>query len=485
MLNEIGPGTFKESAKFVHNCEYRLFQRPDDAIHRGFDKQTEKDLARVGNFISNFECLNRSDAQNQVRQTLTFEKYTEPMHDLVLKAAENEDPESYFVSSANPRMADGRPTKNPRYLQTRPDLFDPRSVHLATMGTRLRRKLSADQSVLYPVRSVLPGRRNNPADETAGIRPLCCFAPIHYLELPELFIDFIVSVTGKSPSTTGAGSEGALTKAPFNALLPIHDLNAALVSYAATGQGAFVTSAGFIGPKYQVNHDVSLLIPEIWSRLRDFENDPQDMIGKGFLEKVPALEFEGKSLPTEYLGYRITRRFAHEFLGRIFTDPTSIFPDDMLKPELQDETEYADSLYNLVDAGKNVAKRYFQDGSAEKACPPLRALLEIMSSGSWEGNGLLDAEFRNLFHPESILKSEWYEARLKTRVEVTKRYWEKRVEYLKAFLDDHANREASRRLGVSERLNFSKDALTRLENESEAVARIHGCLGTDPALYCS
>ena len=56
------------------------------------------------------------------------------------------------------------------------------------------------------------------------------FRPIHYLELPELFIDFIVSVTGKSPSTTGAGSEGALTKAPFNAVLPIHDLNAALVS---------------------------------------------------------------------------------------------------------------------------------------------------------------------------------------------------------------------------------------------------------------
>ena len=44
LLNEIGPGTFKKSAKFVHNCEYRLFQRPDDAIHRGFDKQTEKDF---------------------------------------------------------------------------------------------------------------------------------------------------------------------------------------------------------------------------------------------------------------------------------------------------------------------------------------------------------------------------------------------------------------------------------------------------------
>ena len=76
--------------------------------------------------------------------------------------------------------------QNPRYLQTRPDLFNPKSVHLALSGTRLRRKLSHKHSVLYPVRSVLPGRRNNPAEDNGKIRPLCCFGPIHYLELPEL-----------------------------------------------------------------------------------------------------------------------------------------------------------------------------------------------------------------------------------------------------------------------------------------------------------
>ena len=65
LLEEIGPGTFQESAKFVHNCEYRLFQRPDDAIHRGFDKQTEKDLSRPGNFISNFQCLESEDAKSK------------------------------------------------------------------------------------------------------------------------------------------------------------------------------------------------------------------------------------------------------------------------------------------------------------------------------------------------------------------------------------------------------------------------------------
>jgi hypothetical protein len=483
LLKEIGPGTFKESAKFVHNCEYRLFQRPDDAIHRGFDKQTEKDLSRPGNFISNFQCLNGDDAKEQVSKTLTFENYTEPMRDLIESVSNKSGEESQFVSSANPRIVDGKPTKNPRYLQTRPDLFNPKSVHLALEGTRLRRKLSHDSSVLYPVRSVLPGRRNNPAEEKGKVRPLCCFAPIHYLELPELFMDFIVSVTGKSPSTTGAGSEGALTKAPFNALLPIHDLNAALVSYASTGQGAFVTSAGYIGPKYKVAHDISLLIPEIWSRLRDYENDPQDMIEKGLLEKVPAFELNGKKIPTEYLGYRITRRFAHEFLGRIFTDPISVFPEDMLKPELQDGEQYADSIENLVEAGQLVAERYFKDGCAEKACPPLQALLEIMAHGSWEGKGLMDPDFRSLFSPEAILSSDWYKRRLDTRIEVTKDYWHKRINYLEEFLKDHVNREASVRLGIQQKLDFSKDALSRLDDKPEAISRIHGCLGTDPGIY--
>ena len=36
--------------KFVKNCEQRLFQRPDDAIHRGYDKQTEADFAGPENF---------------------------------------------------------------------------------------------------------------------------------------------------------------------------------------------------------------------------------------------------------------------------------------------------------------------------------------------------------------------------------------------------------------------------------------------------
>src|SRR5690606_3329532 len=160
-----------------------------------------------------------------------FNQYTEPMQRIISDVAANGS--RYFVSTAHPRLVDGKPTKNPRYLQIRPDLLTPQEVYLANMATRLRRRIPAEDPVHFPVTAVLPGRRNNPPD--TGIRPLAVFNPIHYLELPELFMEFICSMTGKSPSTTGAGSEGALTKGPFNAMPSIIDLNNALVSYLITG----------------------------------------------------------------------------------------------------------------------------------------------------------------------------------------------------------------------------------------------------------
>ena len=46
------------SLKFAKNCEARFFQRPDDAIIRGYDKQTEKDLTRR-QFLVEFEPHSR------------------------------------------------------------------------------------------------------------------------------------------------------------------------------------------------------------------------------------------------------------------------------------------------------------------------------------------------------------------------------------------------------------------------------------------
>ncbi len=50
VLRNLPEGFGKGSPKFVKNCEARLFQRPDDAIHRGYDKQAEKDFAKPETF---------------------------------------------------------------------------------------------------------------------------------------------------------------------------------------------------------------------------------------------------------------------------------------------------------------------------------------------------------------------------------------------------------------------------------------------------
>jgi len=271
-----------------------------------------------------------------------------------------------------------------------------------------------------PVGAVLCGRRNNPPEPESNIRGLAVYNPIHYQELPELFMDFHLLADGKSPSTTGAGSEGALTKSPFNAVRTTADLNTALVSYILTGLGGFSTAAGYVGPRLRVDHDISLLVPEIWCRLTPRERDPRFLIDNGLLEPIKDFTHGGERILASRLGYRITSRFVMMFFGRVFDNPTLVLDEAMLKPELQDMEAFVDGVKNITEAQRRVAQSYFDDGSIEEACPPLRALLEIMakepSRARQEAVCSASApEFRAMFTRESLLQSDWYKKRLRVR----------------------------------------------------------------------
>ena len=100
---------------------YRLFQRPDDAIHRGFDKQTEKDLSREEILSVILNASIKKMQKNKYQKHLLLKSIPTDAK-LIKSSADKNGKESQFVSSANPRIVDGKPTKNPRYLQTRPDL---------------------------------------------------------------------------------------------------------------------------------------------------------------------------------------------------------------------------------------------------------------------------------------------------------------------------------------------------------------------------
>jgi hypothetical protein len=410
-LGHLDPLYPHRSVKLVANCETRLFQRPDDAIHRGFDKDAEADLATPGTFLSNYEPLTRADAQRLVDKVVEFDQYSEPMRRLIETFAATGRP-AFIVSSAHPRLVGGSPSKNPRYLQLRPDLARPRDGYLAEIGTRLAREIPADRPAHMPVNAVLAGRRNNPADPAMALPPLAVYSPIHYQDLPELFMDFICSLTGKSPSTTGFGSEGALTKGPFNALSPVIDVNNAFVSAALTGYGGFTTAAGYVGPRYRVDHDNSMLVPEVWCRMRVHEREPAYLVEQGLLEPVSDFEHRGRQVPASRLGYRITAAFVDRFLGRIFEMPAAVFPDELLRPELQDLDAFADGVEAIADAQRRVALQYFEDGSIAAACPPIRALLDVMAHGQWQGLAVDAPVFRQMFTRDAVLGSDWYRARL-------------------------------------------------------------------------
>ena len=346
------------------------------------------------------------------------------------------------------------------------------------MASRLSRGIPAGSPVYQPVNAVLAGRRNNPPDPKIGLPPLAVYSPIHYQEWPELFMDFICSLTGKSPSTMGFGSEGALTKAPFNALWPVIDLNSALVAFILTGYAGFTTSAGYVGPRFRVDHDVSMLVPEIWCRMRVHERNPEFLKDNGYLEKVTDFCHKGSTVLASRLGYRITSLFVERFLGRIFETPDMVFTEEMLRPERQDLDQFADGVNAITEAQKHVAQQYFEDGSIEAACPPLAALLYIMAFGSWQGAGVEDPAVRILFTREALLESDWYRARLCAKQSRDVALWKRHLAALEAY---EASGVETAAIDVQRRIAYARQELARVSC-SDYLEELRGTIGADPCV---
>jgi phosphoenolpyruvate carboxykinase (diphosphate) len=471
-----------ESVKLVANCERLLFQRPDAAVVPGADRQAEADIASPGTFLSNYEPLSAAQARSLVDRVVEFDLYTAPMKRLLesfveLGSANGGD--TFVVASSHPRLVGGKPSLNPRYLQKRPDLTAPRETYLAEIAARLEREIPAADPVHFPVNAVLAGRRNSPPDPAVGLPPLAVYSPIHYQELPELFMEFISSLTGKSPATTGFGSEGALTKGPFNALWPVVDLNNALVSAILTGDNGFTTSAGYIGPRFRVDHDVSMLVPEIWCRMRVHERNPRFLIEHGYLEKVEDVTLGGRRVLSSRLGYRISTLFVDHFLARIFETPDAVLPLELLRPELQGLEMFCAGVDAIVESQRIVAKNYFEDGSVEAACPPLRALLEIMAHGSYSGMDANNPGIRAMFTRESMLASDWYRERLRAKQARDLALWKRHLRALEDFRAARQKSPAHNPVDFDARCALARAQLARVSSPGY-LDELIGTIGADP-----
>jgi hypothetical protein len=477
-LDYVGKSYKNQSVKLVENCESRFFQRPDEAINRGYDKEAEADLSLRNNFTSNYEPLSTENGKAIVNDAINFDRYTKPIQKLIREGARDQKGR-YFITPSHPRIVGGKPSKNPRYLQTRPDLVNPVDDYLAEIGMRFHYQIDLSKPVYFLIDAVLPGRRNNPPEKETGIRGLSVYNPIHYQELPELFMDFICSLTGKSPSTTGAGTEGALTKGPFNMLCAVSDLNNALLSFILTGYQGFSSAAGHVGTRFRFDHDISLLIPELWSRMSVEDREPAKLIKEGSLEKLNDFTHKGQKVRASRLGYRITETFTFNYLNTIFDEPQAVFNEEMLRPEKQDMEAFVDGINNIVEAQQRVALHYFEDGSVETAIPPLKALLHIMAFGHFEGKEASDAAVRKLFERNYVINSDWYKERLLRKQQIDIQFLQERITYINKFTDRPENLEYVHQLELDNNLRKIKKQLEYIRS-AEYLRFLEGTIGADP-----
>jgi hypothetical protein len=219
-------------------------------------------------------------------------------------------------------------------------------------------------------------------------------------------------------------------------------------------------------------------MPELWARLGPEERDPEFLKSHGYLEKVDDFTYKGKLIPASRLGWRITPLFAATYLGRLFDTPSVVFPEDMLRPELQSLEEFVDGIENIAAAMEKSAKAYFEDGSYEAAIPPLKAVLSVMAYGTYEGKSIQDPEVRKLFDRDYVLASDWYRARLERYREREIAYIESSISYLRKFLAERAEPKSLTERRVQAELSNAHGRLEQLMAPN-FLERIWGSIGLD------
>jgi hypothetical protein len=215
--------------------------------------------------------------------------------------------------------------------------------------------------------------------------------------------------------------------------------------------------------------------------LRPEERDPVAMIRDGMLEALEDRQHHGTIVPVSRLGYRITSRFVRRYFGRVFDNPLKVFDERILCPESQDLDSFLDGVMYIAQAQERVAKVYIEDGSINDACPPLKALLEIMANGTWNGKTAHDPEFRAMFNRESVLQSDWYQARLVAKQRVDIRLAKAKLEAIEDYCAQAEHLPVVERLGLTERLRLAREELQRLSS-AEYLVSLRGSIGVDPAL---
>ena len=136
-------------------------------------------------------------------------------------------------------------------------------------------------------------------------------------------------------------------------------------------------------------------------------------------------------------------------------------------------------MFNIVETQQRIAQRYIDDGSVDSFIPPLKALVHIMTSGSYDGKGITDPEIRDLFEREFVLNSDWYQDRLKIKQERKAACCRKHIDYLNDFIGKNHNASKVEKLDCRERLRIVEKRLAYVESDP-FIQDYAGTIGADP-----
>ena len=148
-----------------------------------------------------------------------------------------------------------------------------------------------------------------------------------------------------------------------------------------------------------------------------------------------------------------------------------------LQPETQDLASFIDGVDNVYEAQQRVAQIYFQDGSINDACPPLKALIHIMANGDFEGKTVNDPAIRSMFTRDYLLQSNWYQERLIIKQQRDCMLWQQHRDYILQRLGETDQKDAIYQ-ELTQKCAATEQMLAEVSHPSY-LESLQGTLGAD------
>ena len=219
----------------------------------------------------------------------------------------------------------------------------------------------------------------------------------------------------------------------------------------------------------RVDHDISLLIPEIWWRLSPAERDPTFLIARAdtWSRSTTSTTPAGTCWPA---GWATASPPSSSTTSSAASSTTRrVFDEAILRPETQDLEAFVDGDSQHHRGPAAAWRSSIEDGSIDDACPPLAAIVRLMADDPQAGPRL-DASARDLFTRESLLQSDWYQQRLAAKQQQDISLAERNVAYLGSIRLARSHRDVARRMNIEERLNIARQQLRRRKALTISIA---------------